>query len=165
MSADGPGGCPAVYCGTESGDVVKLVAFGADEEGDVGLALQACAVVKRSPGGAKKAATAGKFSGGVGCMLRIKPQELLVGSGSGTVTLVKDHTDSCPNKNRDRKKKAKSDCPGTARTITEPTRSTLKEVRSLKLPGAVTSLCRLDKATVLAGCDSGAIFQVGKSVL
>ncbi len=55
-----------VYCGTDSGDIVKLVAV-PGKGGKTELLVQACAAVKRKNGsnGERKSATAGKFSGGI----------------------------------------------------------------------------------------------------
>ena len=59
-----------IYCGTDSGDIVKLVVT-ADRSTRVVLQVQTCAVMKRAGrvigsggGGGKKDVNAGKFAGG-----------------------------------------------------------------------------------------------------
>lgn len=59
---------------------------------------------------------------GVLCMLELKPDEFLVGSGDGTVSLVRDMTYA--------KAKRKPSTGGTFATVKEPTDQVLKEVYS-----------------------------------
>ena len=87
-------------------------------------------------------------------MLEIKADEFLVGSGDGVVALVKDTTLTKTTKKPSSRSEAGS------RQVKEPTSPCLREVRSKKLSGAVTSLAKLDDETFLVGCKSGDIFQL-----
>ena len=60
---------------------------------------------------------------GVGSMVQLKSRELLVGSGSGTLSLVRD---SSAEMTRDRRRGVKTD--GAPRVVAEPTKSCLNEV-------------------------------------
>ena len=60
---------------------------------------------------------------GVGSLVQLKSRELLVGSGSGTLSLVRD---SSAEMTRDRRRGVKTD--GAPRVVAEPTKSCLSEV-------------------------------------
>ena len=57
-----------IYCGTDSGDIVKLVVTADRDRSRVVLQVQTCAVMKRGrvigSGGGKRDVNAGKFAGG-----------------------------------------------------------------------------------------------------
>ena len=55
-----------IYCGTDSGDIVKLVVTVADDgvRESVGMQVQTCAVMRTGRGGGRKDVNAGKFAGG-----------------------------------------------------------------------------------------------------
>ena len=74
-----------VYCGTDSGDIVKLVVTVApDDAGDrgesVGMQVQTCAVMKKTGrvGGGKKDVNAGKFAGGASNNLQLWLRESMM---------------------------------------------------------------------------------------
>ena len=64
------------------------------------------------------------FSSGVGSLVQLKSRELLVGSGSGMLSLVRD---SSAEMTRQRRRGVKTD--GAPRVVAEPTKSCLTEVR------------------------------------
>ena len=64
------GGC-YIYCGTDSGDIVKLVVTDNGLRESVGLQVQTCAIMKTGGRVGKKDVNAGKFAGGASNKLKI----------------------------------------------------------------------------------------------
>ena len=84
-------------------------------------------------------------SSGVGSLVQLKSRELLVGSGSGTLSLVRD---SSAEMTRQRKRGVKTD--GAPRVVAEPTKSCLNEVRIFVMNYKVEKLKRIACPAVFA---------------
>ena len=84
-------------------------------------------------------------SSGVGSLVQLKSRELLVGSGSGTLSLVRD---SSAEMTRQRKRGVKTD--GAPRVVAEPTKSCLNEVRIFVMSYKVEKLKRIAGPAVFA---------------
>ena len=113
-----------LYCGTKSGDLLKIVLN--SQAGGRPALLAAC--VRKPRRG--QPSNAGRFSGGVNCLQLLDNGDLLVGCGNGDLVCVEqtDIKKSAPNQVT------------FPTSVSDPTTPSLVEKRVVRLGGSLTSL-------------------------
>ncbi len=88
-------------------------------------------------------------------------REYIVGSGDGSVTLVRDLLPKISLDNKENNKSRRKSSNVMTSMVGEPTKSSLREVKRGKFEGSVTSICKLDGGSaLLVGTSSGDAHQM-----
>ena len=124
VSVERDPGRDCVYCGTSSGDILKIVL---NSQAGGRPALLAACVRKPRKG---QPSNAGRFSGGVNCLQLLDNGDLLVGCGNGDLVCV-EQTEI---------KKAAANQVTFPTSVSDPTTPSLLEKRLVRLAGSLTSL-------------------------